>query len=361
MIFQCRTIILCISIYLHNLVSALESHRKLLRTSDGTDDANTEKNYKIAVHASIPWDRSRQDFPCVPESSPHTQGIFYVKVSNTASTLLAAIIARIARREAKRQGKDACKVHDTTRNLPANVLNIRNRDKRRSFLFSMVRHPSSRAIGFYSMRIHGGVPDNTFNSFISLLEDNSKFAPNMQLRFLSSMSSPVKIPEDQYRSYIRSVIDEYDFIGVYDRLHESLVVLAMLIGVSTNDVLFTFSEEGCPDRKKEQPDWLTPAMMCYLNTNRWKSREMGDYLLHDAVNRSLDLTIDRLGREKVKEAVDRFEQSLLVGRKVYGKKNGCGIPNLSKNPYADPSEFPWYQRVSPEDKLIFNHNDEFSG
>ena len=88
---------------------------------------------------------------------------------------------------------------------------------------------------------------------------------------------------------------------------------------------------------------------------------MGDYLLHDAVNRSLDLTIDRLGREKVKEAVDRFEQSLLVGRKVYGKKNGCGIPNLSKNPYADPSEFPWYQRVSPEDKLIFNHNDEFSG
>merc|ERR1711862_400394 len=151
-----------------------------------------------------------------------------------------------------------------------------------------------------------------------------------------------------------SVIDEYDFIGVYERLHESLVVLSMLIGGNPNDVLFTFNEKAC-SKKEAQPEWLTPAMVCYLNTKQWKNREMGDFMLYDAA-RSLDRTIDMLGREKVSVMVERFEKALLIGRKVYGKKSGCGITNLSTKPHADPSEMPWFQRLSPDDKVILNYN-----
>ena len=207
------------------------------------------------------------------------------------------------------------------------------------------------------MKIHScGVTDYNYKSFITALENTSKYAPNSQLRFLASISSPAKIPEDQYRSYIRSVIDEYDFIGVYERMHESLVVLSMLIGVNINDMLFSFTEHGCPGREKIEPEWLTPAMSVYLNTNEWKNREMGDFLLHDAINRGLDLTIERLGKERVKRTVEKFEQSLFIGRKVYGKSKGCGIPNLSSNPHADPHEFPWYHKLDTEDKNALNYD-----
>jgi len=349
--------LLVLTFLVFNLVSALDSKRETSRRlTERSVNTDTHDDHKVAVKYSEPWDRSRKIFPCVPESSPHTQGVYYVKVSNAASTDLVAITTRIARREAKRQGKSECKVHDTTRYIPAYVLNIRDRDKTKSFLWSMVRDPSSRAMSSYRMRLYsGGVEENTYSNFISLLEDDSKNPPNSQLRFLSSISSPAKIPEDQYRSYTRSVIDEYDYIGVYERLHESLVVLAMLIGGNPNDVLFTFNEKACP-KKETQPKWLTTAMACYLRTKQWKNREMGDFILYDAASRSLDRTIEMLGRDRVKQALNRFERTLLIGRKVYGKKIGCGIPNLSSNPYADPSELPWFQRLSSEDKVVLNYN-----
>ena len=74
----------------------------------------TSEITSIPGQAFAPWDKSSTEFPCVPEDSPDTQGIFYVKVPKTSSSTLGKITTRIAGRIAKRQGMDGeiCKIYD---------------------------------------------------------------------------------------------------------------------------------------------------------------------------------------------------------------------------------------------------------
>ena len=113
------------------------------------------------IRAFEQWDRSKTPFPCSPtiETSleleeENTQGIFYIKVPKTSSSTMAHITNRIAGREAKRQGLGegtTCKIHDPMKHIQAYDLNLANRDKLKSFLWSMVRHPSDRAISHFGM------------------------------------------------------------------------------------------------------------------------------------------------------------------------------------------------------------------
>jgi len=98
-------------------------------------------------------------------------------------------------------------------------------------------------------------------------------------------------------------------------------------------------------------------MQEYLDSSKWKTREKGDFMLYNAVNDALDLTIERLGRSRVEEGVDNLKQLIYIGSKK-GKQlegiNGCGIPNLhvSEQPFADINELPWFTDLSPEEKAI---------
>lgn len=199
-----------------------------------------------------------------------------------------------------------------------------------------------------------GELENSEEKFISFL-DNNEFLPNVQLQYLSP-DDPNTINKDNYEDVVKSIIDEYNFIGVYERLHESLVVLSMLIGVGLNDVFFDFvpsSNGRCGSLKKAS--WLTPEMEKYLESDIWKEKEKGDFMLYEAVNKSLDLTIDMLGRERVKQNLEHYNHIVEIGTDISMKERemgGCGLIDLHPKvkPYDNIEDLSWFGKLLPHDQ-----------
>jgi hypothetical protein len=165
-------------------------------------------------HAFEPWNRNEQPFPCTSKDSPTTQGIFYIKVPKTSSSTLAGITNRIAGREAKRQSKEVCKTYDPMVHQKAMDLRVGDRDKTKSFLWTVVRQPADRLISHYGMKIDHGQVAQSESSFIRHVK-TGMFPPNMQLAFLDPNEEELNngVPEHRSKS-VQTILNEYNFIGV---------------------------------------------------------------------------------------------------------------------------------------------------
>ena len=116
-----------------------------------------------------------------------------------------------------------------------------------------------------------------------------------------------------------SIMKEYNFVGVTERMEESIVVLQLLLGLTTGDVLFLNSKgNGGFDDKCVYiiPSYVSPTMNKYFETStQWKNIAYIDTLLHKAANRSLDLTIDNvIGRSKFQVALTKYQNAMNVVR-----------------------------------------------
>lgn len=123
-------------------------------------------------------------------------------------------------------------------------------------------------------------------------------------------------PERWAVEYIQNqVLQHYDFIAVVERWIESMAVLKLMLpDVQYSDVIaLRVKERGSYvshlDDCKYNPPHRTmdssPIVQSYLQGPFRQTNP--DYLLYAAVNRSLDLTIDRLGRERVEEGVRQIQ------------------------------------------------------
>jgi hypothetical protein len=63
-----------------------------------------------------------------------------------------------------------------------------------------------------------------------------------------------------------------------------------------------------------QKSFVSPAVREYLRGEEWQSKIRYDTMLHQAVNASLDKTIDALGRDKFLEQLARYR---LVQRQIH--------------------------------------------
>lgn len=118
------------------------------------------------------------------------------------------------------------------------------------------------------------------------------------------------------------VLKEYDFIGLVERFDESLVVLKMLLGLELSDILYLSGKVSgglvplpslqFPRKfvcgKTRRPS-LTDHMRAFFESQPWQRHVLADRLLYEAVNRSLDLTIDHLGRSEVERNLALFQQA----------------------------------------------------
>jgi len=113
-------------------------------------------------------------------------------------------------------------------------------------------------------------------------------------------------------------MQDYDFIGVSERMLESLVVLQLILGLNTSDILFlnAKTQGGFDDGVFHQqctyiqPSYLSSNLLQFLDSHQWHNFTRGDSLLYVAVNKSLDLTIDALGRKTVEKKVKYLEWAL---------------------------------------------------
>jgi hypothetical protein len=114
--------------------------------------------------------------------------------------------------------------------------------------------------------------------------------------------------------YVEEILLGFDFIGITERMDESLVVLQLLLHLETGDMLYLSAKESgsweyfplLRSCKYIMKYAVTPAMKDWFRSDEWYEYVRGDVLLYKAANKSLDRTIWKLGPDRVQRALLRF-------------------------------------------------------
>lgn len=329
------------------------------------------------------------------------QGMYYVKVPKSGSSTLAGINQRIALRWGWRlhgsatnetTGRRLVVLSPTDKNLSKTTCThaeghiydagryYGNRIPKKSFLWGSIRDPASRALSrvFFSQISQSGEPDNDQTVLRALKKSHhpqfgttSEGTGGFQLQYLAMNSMdpwfawnrnfPTMVQQyDLLEAWVKNVTEQYDFIALAERMEESLVVLQLLLGLPVGDILQSSSKIGggyhvvnetCVQLKKATK---SRAVVEYLESDEWQAFNYGDYLLYAIVNRSLDLTIESLGKERFHAALATFRatkqivdekcvmetyfpcstngtlQVDLSRRNCYRGDEGCGYPCIDR-------------------------------
>lgn len=192
-----------------------------------------------------------------------------------------------------------------------------------NFVWTVLRIPSTRALSHYffeNISRKGTVvtPDGTIQYL-----DRSK---NFQLDYIAKMSGSGKVRHslkstslttalDVVEIIQRDILDTYGFIALTERMDESLVLLKMILGVPLQDVIVLSSKVrgGLDDGRFENKcvrivEWYTtPKVDTYIQSDYPLGNY--DFFLYAVVNRSLDMTIDMIGRDRFQRELEQYRRA----------------------------------------------------
>lgn len=270
-------------------------------------------------------------FPCYPGhnnrpvSGADLRGIIYIRIPKSSSSTLAGINLRIA----SRRDKNLCGT--AWYHKSGNRFDISNRDKAKSLLWTFIRQPTKRTISafFYFEVSRKNIPQTNarFLQYVGTSHGN-----DYQLKFVHG---DLLVPDNknsrvvlQYaKDRVQQVLDDYDFIGLTERFDESLVAMQLLFDLDVEDIMYISSNVGGGyDNKlkdqttrkekcfKMQSSFVSPEMKTYFDSDKWYAWNTGDFLLYNAANRSLDLTIDQtIGRDVFNVHLEKFQKLKKIG------------------------------------------------
>ena len=299
-----------------------------------------------AEQRQMPHPNDRNQTWCVPFSSGRQprQGLFFNKMPKAASSTASGIALRIAQHYAERHfpnntanGAMTAPCNTRVDHVPGYKAGPKfgRRDKSgQSFLFSILRDPARRALSrvFFSRVSQAGNPPTERNIFKWLrTSTNSQYgtvSPGMggfQLAYLAfrtieewsawSKDDPYRVRDvDLVHDVVREIIMDYDFLMLVERFDECLIVMQLLLGLEVGDILYLSAKQAgdyyyhprrneCIQLAKTKS---FPSIDRYLHSAEWDAMNYGDYVLYEAVNQSLDLTIEALGRGRFNKALDAF-------------------------------------------------------
>ena len=296
-----------------------------------------------AASNEIPANRSESW--CIPNYSNRRSrhGLLFNKMPKAASSTMSGIALRIAEHYAMRHYPNAT---DVTSTIPCNARvghvpghkagqTFSNRDQTgRSFLFSTLRDPARRALSrVYFTRVSQGHGRPTPENILDWLRTwtNSQYgsvSPGMggfQLAYLSfrnidewsawTEDDPFHVRDAELvHDIVREIMSDYDYIMLVERFDECLVAMQLLLGLDAGDILYLSSKHVGDFYYSPQKNECIrlakteslPIIDRYLESSEWFAMSYGDYVLYEAVDKSLDLTIDSLGRDLFEEALDAF-------------------------------------------------------
>ena len=252
---------------------------------------------------------------------PTPDGLFFLKPYKVGSSTASGVHLRVARNIARRRNESLlgdslepqiCKArfsHGKTLS-PAAYL-FHNRSKTQSFLWSLLRDPTNRKISeFFHFQVSREHVPPTDDNFLHHIR-TSKRAADYYLQALSLTPGFDRTRDDPIAT-ANAILADYDFIAITERMDESLVVMSMLMRIPVSDFLHLSAKtNGNYDALKPciyiTPKFVSPGMQDFFQSEEWRDYIQHDLVLYQAVNRSLDLTIEHLGREA-------FEQRLYVFR-----------------------------------------------
>lgn len=345
-------------------------------TSHGTLSKKRQVVQELMKAGVKPRAFPRKPVPCIvpPDDrwwNPHVlrtpahEGLLFVKEMKTGSSTMAGVTIRIARNVARRlyNGKyRLCKLRFD--HSSALKQEYGKRIKEKSFLFTIIREPTSRAISqFFHFHVSREKVEPTDKEF----KKHLLRYPYMDNYYLRDLSTGLFIPgRNDTVTAVNNILSDYDFIGITERLDESLVAMQMILGLQTNDLLYLrakgnggYDDAATKNRTCQYivPSFVSPGMNEFFSSSKlWKQRTKGDLLLYKAADRSLDYTIDALGREEFDKNLQLFRKSLALAEATCtnvrfpcsesGQLNqptdclwldsGCGVNCLDKLP--DPTD-----------------------
>jgi len=239
------------------------------------------------------------------------------------------------------------------------------RDRSQSFLLSLVRDPTKRVISeFFHFRVainEVEPTDRNFKNFLASPKLQHKYINDLRVdRYLDGDATNETLVSNflesngletasEFRRVVRKggergrrlgrlrdefmefgtnnvnwtqvvqdILNGYDFIGVTERMDESLVAMQMLLNLTTKDILYTHSRSSgtFSNGPSGRPciyiprSFVTPVMKEYFESDEWKTAIQGDLLLYKAAQASLDRTIAALGEEKFRHNLEALRRGL---------------------------------------------------
>ena len=301
---------------------------------------NLVKTYSLArpfqPHYATPYSWCTHEY-----NSEKPTGLLYVKTPKAASSTTSGVALRIAHRSASRnvpkqiQKLKPCDAH--VEHIPDYKVGKKygHRDVEKSFLFTSIRDPAKRAVsriffGDVSKDGHEPTDENMLRWLQNTDSQKGSVSPGMggfQLAYLSldpvepglawSNDKPTAVKNSKrVHEYVRQVIQDYDFMIVVERYDESLVAMQLQLGLDVGDILYLTSKHAGDywyQRGKRKcvslrPTFVSPVVAKHLSSEEWYTKNYGDYLLYEAANQSLDLTIDHIGRSRFEDALRKFQE-----------------------------------------------------
>jgi Sulfotransferase family len=269
----------------------------------------------------------------IPEvsRSPTREGILFAKEMKTGSSTVSGITLRIARNLAKRMQQNVM-CESRFDHWPAVEMAFINRDIDKSFLFTVIRNPMDRITSqFFHFQVSRKKLEPSDKNFIDYFEQNlymqdyylkdlALIPPNdMKLKRLIHFYDPTEIVQEKLHKLrlklINGIMSGYDFIGISERMDESLVVLMLLLRLKITDIIYLRAKSsGSFDDGAFNntciyivPSFVSPGMKEYFESQEYVKRSEGDWMLYEAAKKSLDMTIEMLGQDTFQLYLRQFK------------------------------------------------------
>jgi hypothetical protein len=315
----------------------------------------------VKARAFEPWLRPVPCFESSNETKAMTRGLLFLKTVKTGSTTALGVQLSIAQNNNATiiqaestlldndDDDDDTMCHGVFSHQQASHA-FPQPNHSASFLWTVVRDPTSRLVSYlffhYVSRLKLEPLDHVF---IDHIRNDKKSLTNHYMTRLSL--KPYKTKTKDPVHHANSILNDYNFIAVTERMvcceilykevsilarlrvighsaltwcllcclfywsqDESMVALSLILGVPLSDVLYMNGAKGSGGFDDGQfhnqctwivPSFISPGMEEFFQSSEYQALVRYDYAIHQAANRSLDLTIDRLG-------VERFEQNLAL-------------------------------------------------
>lgn len=267
---------------------------------------------------------------------PASQGLLFLKLLKTASSTASSIHLRIAKNLAKRTTPTTVSTTATatthpsddnfeickTRHLHGSAFNMykfNKRIKNESFLWTLLREPTARYVSeFFHFQVSRRGVQPTDANFVEFLQ-TGKHSNRHYLAWLST-SPFLKRHQDNPFPVAQKILRDYDFIGITERLDETVVVLMMLLRVPMADVLHlsTKTSGGYDDGQFGNKCFAIPksnvssTVQEFFASDEWQAYIAPERALYQAANASLDRTIDSLGRSDFERQLKKFRWAKAV-------------------------------------------------
>jgi Galactose-3-O-sulfotransferase len=264
------------------------------------------------------------------QCTPATKGFFYLKPYKTGSSTTSGVHLRMARNIARRRIKQNIDICETRfahgPDLSPGYTLFRDRVAEKSFLWTVLRDPTQRAVShFFHFVVSRKKEEPTDQNFISFLRDESF---PIQDYYYHALYTKDKFHRKVHKptSVANHILRTYNFIGITERMDESFVALMMILRLRISDILYLSAKtkggyDDAGGKRSGQtctyiwPSFVSSGMKEFFNSSEWKNMIRYDRLLYEAVNRSLDLTIDQLGRERFQKKLETFREAQEVARR----------------------------------------------